>query len=151
MPTEAEWEKSTRGGLSGKRFGWGNLSAHSNANYYSWNGDAYDVSPTSEHHPVYNDGVRPYSSPVGSFAPNRYGLFDMAGNMWEWGWDWYDAGYYASSPSSDPTGVSSGSVRVSRGGYWGTYAGYCRSAIRWSYQPSDANYATGFRVCLPAE
>jgi formylglycine-generating enzyme required for sulfatase activity len=97
LPTKTEWEYAARGGLSGKRFPWGDTITHRQANYFS-SGSDYDVSLTEEYHPDYyedpdctkvseSDG-RDYTSPVGSFAANGYGLYDMAGNVQEWCWNY---------------------------------------------------------------
>jgi formylglycine-generating enzyme required for sulfatase activity len=148
LPTEAEWEKAARGGLSGQRFPWGNTIDWSRANYCAEPGNyAYDINPTGGYDPAFNDGVYPYTSPVGHFAANGYGLYDVAGNVWEWCWDWY--GSYAGVAQSDPRGALSGSLRVVRGGSWRDGAIDCRAAVRGNRWPVNRGDDGGFRSVLP--
>lgn len=146
LPTEAEWEYAARGGLNGKRFPFGDTISHSRANYSSSSTD-YDVSPTRGYHPDYDNDPTPYTSPAGSFAPNGYGLFDMAGNLGEWCWDWY--GSYSSASQSDPRGPSSGSSRILRGGAWLNVGLGCRIARREVLPGNVSENNHGFRSVVP--
>jgi formylglycine-generating enzyme required for sulfatase activity len=99
---------------------------------------------TTDFHPTYKTGEMPYTSPVGSFAANGYGLYDMTGNVLEWCWDRY--GEYPSALRTDPCGATSGSNRAFRGGGWSITTDYCRVAYRNYYIPGGDDYGIGFRM-----
>jgi formylglycine-generating enzyme required for sulfatase activity len=147
LPTEAEWEKAARGGLHGQRFPWGDTISESQANYYGCVSDCgftYDLGPNGYNAIGSIGGTDPATSPVGSFAPNGYGLYDMAGNVDEWCWDWYGTPY-GRPTITNPTGPASGSIRVVRGGIWAQSALYARCASRGNVYPFFGGYDLGLR------
>jgi len=133
LPTEAEWEYACRAGTNGP-FYFGRCLSTDQANYdgnYPLEG-------------CHKGEDRNKTTPVGSFEPNSFGLYDMHGNVWEWCQDWY--GDYPTSAVTDPTGPENGSYLVLRGGSWGDDAGNCRSANRISGVPIDRSRIIGFRL-----
>lgn len=126
LPTEAEWERAARGGIEGQLYSWG------------------DMHP--EQLPNYAKRWRNGPEPVGRYAPNPYGLFNMGDNVHEWCADWYDAHYYERSPESNPQGPEQGSRRASRGGAWRHQIKVSRCAARSSIPPEFKYADYGFRV-----
>jgi formylglycine-generating enzyme required for sulfatase activity len=136
LPTDVEWQYAARGGVSGQRFPWSdaNTIQHTRANYASdTNAFAYDTNGTSDYyHPTYETGNQPYTSPVGAFAPNGYGLYDVAGNVSEWCFDWY--------PGFE------NQYRIVRGGSWYYTADACRVAECTVALPNSGSFSKGFRT-----
>ena len=128
LPTEAEWEYAARGG---------NKS----------NGYKYSGSNTIDNVAWYDSNSSSSTHDVKTKQANELGIYDMSGNVYEWCQDWYDSNYYSSSPVTNPTGPSSGSIRVDRGGCWFSSAEYCRVSYRF-YGPDFGAYNLGLRLSL---
>lgn len=153
LPTEAEWEYAARAGTRSRYHSGDDPATLLQA------ANVFDAD-SARHWPHWqamalkgSDGYA-FTAPVGRFAPNAWGLFDMHGNAWEWVSDWHDDEYYKHSPVDDPQGPADGGVKVRRGGSWHTWAFYARSSYR-NWNAPDTRYTlVGMRLvreALPGE
>ncbi len=143
LPTEAEWEAASRGGLESRRYPWGDelLGANGEWMVNIWQGAFPYANTRVDGHAA--------TAPVHSYRPNAYGLWQTVGNVWEWCADWWSSDYYANSPRDEPRGPESGSARVLRGGSYLCHDSYCnryRNSARTSNTADSSMGNAGFRT-----
>lgn len=150
LPTEAEWEYVARTGTNTLVY-----PLKVERAYIKSYGNIADFSLFQKDHRRavinnYEDGF-PYTSPVGYFPPNPFGIYDLEGNVLEWCSDWYDAQYYANSPAENPRGPQKGNYKVIRGGSWNRSGEYLRTTFRTWYPPQCTFDFLGFRCAMDVE
>jgi formylglycine-generating enzyme required for sulfatase activity/serine/threonine protein kinase len=145
LPTEAEWEYACRAGTK-TRFWCGDAEASLKGNANIADASFKEKYPADERAVSWDDGYA-FTSPVGSFKANPWGLYDMHGNVYQWCADYYDATYYQNSDKNDPLNSNKSDARVLRGGSWGDRPQDCRAASRWG-APGYHVDISGFRVAL---
>ena len=137
LPTEAEWEYAARGGGKSQGYKYSGSNTIGDVAWYTVN--SYDKGTSSPDYGTHD---------VATKQANELGLYDMSGNVWEWCSDWYNSSYYSSSPSTDPTGPTTGSDRVDRGGSWSYGARRCRVSDRGRWDAGSRSYNLGLRLAL---
>ena len=141
LPTEAEWEYAARGGLEGKRFPWGDAFMRGGKHRCNiWQGRFPDENSLADGHFG--------TAPARAFPPNGYGLYNVAGNVWEWCADWFSPDWHREHPPINPTGPADGDRKVLKGGSYLCHDSYCnryRVAARYANAPDAATGNAGFR------
>ncbi len=149
LPTEAEWENACRAG-SATAYSYGSDEFGVELGFYAWHWDNSGSTNAPAEFAFFVGGKYYTTHPASALQPNRWGLYDMYGNVWEWCWDWYQSSYptYPDGTVQDPTGPVSGVDRVMRGGSWNSGPASCRSANRSAGSPGGRSSGIGFRIVL---